>query len=242
LASPVVSPGSFIAPFKRPWLVISMALHGLLLFVPFIPRSPVATPATKPVKLTRLPPSPRPPVPKLTPLPTPKLSPSVPPSPVVKPLAPLPSPIVVLTPVPAPVPSPKVSPSPSPIASPSPVASPSPSPIASPSPSPEDPFADFPHVPGAQAGCAGSERCWQTPDTQWRSLAVNIQQDLTTQGYTLESVPLAEETGRQMYKVSKAGETPYYLSFVSTPQGTIYAFTEQPMTSGQMDILSGFSQ
>jgi len=103
-----------------------------------------------------------------------------------------------------------------------------------------DPFADFPHVSGAQAGCAGSERCWQTADTQWRAIANDIQQALKDKGYALESLPLAEETGRQVYRVFKAGEDPYYLSFISTPQGTVYSSTERPMTPNEMNMLSGF--
>jgi hypothetical protein len=140
--------------------------------------------------------------------------------------------------LPAPVaatPIPSVSPSLTPIPSISPSLTPLPTPSIDP-----DPFADFPHVSGAQAGCAGSERCWQTADTQWRAIANDIQQALKDKGYALESLPLAEETGRQVYRVFKAGEDPYYLSFISTPQGTVYSSTERPMTPNEMNMLSGF--
>ncbi|MBW4517654.1 MAG: hypothetical protein KME11_20815 [Timaviella obliquedivisa GSE-PSE-MK23-08B] len=242
-----------VQKIKRPYWVASVVLHGLLLLVPLASPPSTEAPPTKPIKLTRLPlaePSPVPllkpsPIRQPSPLPNPSQIlpssvpplPSSPPSPRasrvnISPSPPSPAPVAA-TPIPSP-PSPSPSPSSSPDPLPTPLSTPSPSPTI-----PPDPFAGFPHVSGAQAGCAGSERCWQTADTQWRSIAVNIQQDLQDKGYVLDPLPLADETGRQVYRVSKAGEEPYYLSFISTPQGTIYSSTERPMTPEEMNILSG---
>jgi hypothetical protein len=94
-------------------------------------------------------------------------------------------------------------------------------------------------VEGAQAGCHASESCWQTADTQWRSLATSLRQTLQMQGYSLEELPLDEDTGRRIYRVSKPNEIPYYLNLVSTREGTVYFLTEQPMTAEALNQVSG---
>lgn len=51
----------------------------------------------------------------------------------------------------------------------------------------------------------------------------------------LEEIPLADDTGREVFRVSKSGEAPYYLSFISTTtQGTVYRLTAQPLTDQEM--------
>jgi hypothetical protein len=94
-------------------------------------------------------------------------------------------------------------------------------------------------VEGAQVGCHSSESCWQTSNTQWRSLATNLRETLQTQGYSLEEVPLDNDTGRRIYRVSKPDETPYYLNLISTQEGTVYFLTAQPMTPEALNQVAG---
>ncbi len=229
-----------------PWLAISLGLHGLLLFLPLPAQPPqpadraTADPleTTDSVQVVKLPA---------------EIPPSPSPAQLVKPVKPA-SPVAAASPTPIPprpaaVARPTVRPSPS-VAipqSPAPAASPVPSPIpspvlASPSPLPSptpDPLANFPHIAQAQVGCLNSKQCWQTSDTQWRTISSTVKQQLENQGYILEAVPLDDETGRQMYRVLKANETAYFLSFISTTQGTVYLITQQPMTPEEMQQVSG---
>ncbi|MBD3884892.1 hypothetical protein IFO70_24460 [Phormidium tenue FACHB-886] len=239
---------------RSPWLAISVALHSLVLVLPLLPQSSSEIPQEQVVKLTDLPELSdaerrKPAVSSPTPAPS-----APPPSPSLQPSAsPLPRrvfapvPVVPSAPLPAAsVPPPAATPTPTPPPSPTPTPSftPTPSPVVSPTPTPTptpaaDPLTNFPHVSNAQVGCNDSERCWQTPDTQWRAIADTIQQNLQDKGYALEEVPLAEEAGRRVYRVVKAGEPPYYLNFISTTEGTAYLFTDEPMTLAEMDTVAG---
>ncbi len=235
----------------RPMWFFSIGLHGLLLLIPIPPQpepEPAPNPKKKAVKVTQLPPPPSPP--------SPQPSPSVQlpkPSPRVQPTSPLPikpfprlrqTPPLIVQPSPRvqpPQPSPVVgqstpTPTPSsPITSTTPTPSPTPSAQPTPSPSPDEPFADFPHVDGVQPGCNNSLSCWQTAETQWRSVSENLKQNLEAQGYVVEKLELADDTGRSAYQVSKDGETKYYLNLLSTKQGTVYLLTKEQLTPEELD-------
>ncbi|NEQ28103.1 MAG: hypothetical protein F6K28_55770 [Microcoleus sp. SIO2G3] len=247
----------------RPMWFLSIGLHGLLLLIPIPPQpepEPASNPKKKAVKVTQLPPPPSPPSPQPSPSlqlpkPSPRMQPTLPPpvkpfprlrqtpplivqrSPRVQP--PQPSPVVEQS-TPTPTPStPVTSSAPTPSSTPTPLATPSPSPTPSaeptPSPSPDEPFADFPHVDGVQPGCNNSLSCWQTTETQWRTVSENLKQNLEAQGYVVKKLELADDTGRTAYQVSKDGETKYYLNLLSTKQGTVYLLTKEQLTPEELN-------
>jgi hypothetical protein len=86
-----------------------------------------------------------------------------------------------------------------------------------------------------QPGCNNSLSCWQTAETQWRSVSENLKQNLEAQGYVVEKLELADDTGRSAYQVSKDGETKYYLNLLSTKQGTVYLLTKEQLTPEELD-------
>jgi hypothetical protein len=242
----------------RPWVIVSVGLHVVVLLLPLPNRSTSELPLSEePVRITQLPASPSPTVPSPVAVP----SPPVPPSPTVQatPVAPRPTAPVTARPAappPAsPTPSPQASPSPTPQASSSPPAptpspqanldagqpAPLPSVTASPAPSPEVATsfaAEIPHTAiGGEPGCGGQENCWQTQDTQWRSVARALEQELENQGYEVESQTDDEVPGFRVYEVSKNGETEY-LNLLSTLQGTFYVLADQPMTRDELEQLT----
>lgn len=233
----------FPFPIKRlrPWLLVSVALHAAVFVAPLLPSPPPSLP--EPEDTVNL--APRPPLPSTSPAPRPTVTASRP-SPAVTVPVPQPSARPVLppraSPRVAPPPPPKAaapavlaSPVPTPVPSPSPVLSPAPLPvIASPASEPPSPYATFPHVEGTTAGCGGQENCWQSADTQWRSLARTLEQDLQNQGYSATQLDLETDTGVRVYRVAKAGEPEYYLNLISTFQGTVYLISEQPMTAAEI--------
>lgn len=260
----------------RPWLLVSLALHALVLFLPLLPD----TDAIEPDEIVQLTPAARlpSPTPRLTPPPSPSAPPvSVRPSPVASPApvrvqpplrqAPVltPRPVVVSpSPSPAPQPTPAATPSATPLPTPSPtptpaaptetpaaIATPSPDglPSPSPTPSPDVPFADFPHLEGAEPGCGATPSadaadapvtCWQLADSQWRTVSQSVIQALESNGYELTAIELASETGRRLYAVSQEGEVKYYLALVSTLNGTRYQLTPERPTEQQLDELADF--
>lgn len=111
-------------------------------------------------------------------------------------------------------------------------APPSPEPIASPDPVPPPsiPFADIPLVAGAQTGCFGLGTCHQVVGTNFRTTGQTLEGQLKAQGYTIKSRDDLEETGREVYEISKNQET-RYLNVLSSDLGsTIYLVTTQPIT------------
>lgn len=227
----------------RPWLLLSVALHAAIFVAPLVPSPPPSLP--EPEDTVNL--APRPPLPSTSPAPLPTVttatpSPSVtvpvpqsPPRPVLPPQVPprvaRPNPPKAATPA-VPLPSPAATPSPTPVPSPSPSLSPTPLPVvASPPSESPGPYATFPHVEGTSAGCGGRENCWQSADTQWRSLARTLEQNLQDQGYSVTQLDLETDTGVRVYRVTKASEPAYYLNLISTFQGTVYLISEQPMTA-----------
>lgn len=237
----------------RPWFAVSIALHGILIYLPI----PEAPPPPELVSLTELPPTVSIPL-VVTPIASPSPTPAAPtPTPkLVIPPAPAPPRSIatprstsIATPRPAPVTPPtsaqSPTPAPAPIATPSPSPTPptpTPTPTLSPTPTPTPsptPSSEVPLVEGAIAGCLGSEQCWETPDTQWRSIARNLQQTLRGQGYELTEIPLSDDTGRRVYRLTKPDEPPQYLNLISTLQGTRYLFSEEQMTTEQLNEAAG---
>jgi hypothetical protein len=101
-------------------------------------------------------------------------------------------------------------------------------------------MAEFPHLEGAEPACDGRSQCWQIPDSQWRGIAQTLQDSLVSQGYELNELELENDAGRRVYEVIQDEEIVYYLTLVSTFEGTIYRLTEEPMTTAEIDELAGF--
>jgi hypothetical protein len=232
--------------FIRPALLLSLGLHALLLLLPLLPdRSTesaevdTATPEETAVSLTPLPiePTPQPsiadaPLPSSapTPIPTPSVSSPVP--------APVPAPIPAPAPLPAPLPTvdpaPAASPA-SPEAAPSPTPSPTPAAVAPPQNQIVAPFADFPHLTEASA-CANqaTEGCRQVSGN-FRQVSQTLREQLRQQGYTVSLQDDLEETGRQVYAVTKDDRT-RYLSVISSELGsTAYVLAAEPVTQADIE-------
>jgi len=251
---------SFPVQWLRPWMLVSLALHAVVLSAPLLPSATlpepeetvtmVPIPQLPPASVVPNPPVPNPPVPSSSitvpaaqaiqapaQRPTPKsvLPPQLPI--VVRPARTAVPPVLPTNSLPAPTPAPAaIAPSiPAAVVSPSPTLSPSPTPaISSPTPEATPPYANVPHVAGTTAGCGGRENCWQSADTQWRAIARRLEQDLQTQGYAVSPVDLETETGVRVYRVSKTGTLDYYLNLISTFQGTVYLMSKQPMTAEEI--------
>jgi hypothetical protein len=105
-------------------------------------------------------------------------------------------------------------------------------------PEPPAPFANFPHLAGAQATCPGLATCWRSPvSSSWRAAASDLRDRLESQGYRLSNVTgevLAIDSGVRVYAVSKAGEPDYFLNLVSVSDGVLYTMTAEPMTTEQV--------
>jgi hypothetical protein len=97
----------------------------------------------------------------------------------------------------------------------------------------DNPYADFPHLEGAEATCGEVSDCWRSPVvTSWRSAARDLERRLTDQGYAIADVTgqvIDIDSGVQVYAVSKPGEPTYYLNFISVGDGVLYTMTDEPM-------------
>ncbi|MEO1144458.1 MAG: hypothetical protein AAFY26_02510 [Cyanobacteria bacterium J06638_22] len=239
--------------FLRPWLLLALMLHGVVLWLPLLSgeEPPEPEPEPEAVSLTPLPLPPEeeaivlPPSPPPVPPPAPEPSPqAIAPAPQVQPQ---PQQLVIIpqTPEPSPTPSPEPAASPSPTEpsvadpspSPDPAASPSPSPTATP---PETPWTDLPHIEGATAGCGGQDVCWQTDTRRWSTVRETLEADLVAQGYTLREV--TSEVGVNpdfagIFAVENDTEVDYYLHFVSSLEGARYIAAEEPMMEEDLDAL-----
>lgn len=137
--------------------------------------------------------------------------------------------------------APKSAPEPPPqIAEPAPRPSfdPPPAPPVEPEPAEPLPYANFPHLEGAQSTCEGLVDCWRSPvSSSWRGAAGDLQERLESQGYSVNNVTgevLSIDSGVRVYAISKPGESDYYLNLVSVRDGLLYTMTPEPMTTEQV--------
>lgn len=234
--------------FIRPALLLSLGLHMLLFLLPLLPdrvAEPDETDAVEPeetsVALTPLPlePTPQPSVADSSPasIPTPAPVPAPVNSPVPAPVPPIaPAPLPTPIPTPAPV---EVAPTPS-AASPEPRSEAVPFPSASPTvPPPQTqivaPLADFPHL-AESSGCSNqaTEGCRQVGGN-FRQVSQALREQLRQQGYTVSPRDDLEETGRQVYEVTKDDRT-RYLSIISADLGeTVYVLAAEPVTQADIE-------
>lgn len=218
--------------------------------VPLAPVSLTAPPKPSPVAAVILPPLSRPQdnqgaiaPPRLATVPPVVLPAAVTqaPPPAASPL--VTRPVAALLPRPLVAPAAAVPPPPPPLPSPTPAQAVPPSPPAetktATETSPESTLVALvnahPAVAGAQQGCAGRDDCWQTNNTQWREVATNLVQGLQTEGFEIEQLDLEQDTGVRVYRISKGEEPDYYLTLISTFQGTRYVMSQQPMTLDELN-------
>jgi|GEM_PF-1529361 len=103
-------------------------------------------------------------------------------------------------------------------------APPDPEPSLAPEPEPSEPtpYADFPHLEGAEATCGGIADCWRSPASSWRSASADLEDRLENAGYTLTNVTgegLDVDIGVRVYTVKQEEEVLYYLNLVSVAGG-----------------------
>ncbi|MFQ4138755.1 hypothetical protein PGN35_020815 [Nodosilinea sp. PGN35] len=230
---------------SRPWLgivcaIASLAAHGALLAFAL----PDTAPESPPLEALPEPP-PRLDDVAVTVLPRPAVDPppaAAPATPTAFPAAPTPA---AARPQVAPQAPTAPTATAQPEAPPDPVAvAPEPAPFTPSEPStpteppPPAPYADFPHLEGAQAACEGVADCWRSPvSSSWRSAAGDLQARLEAQGYTVRNITgevLSIDSGVRVYAVSRPGEAKYYLNLVSVREGVLYTMTAEPMTSDQV--------
>ncbi len=87
-----------------------------------------------------------------------------------------------------------------------------------------NPFADFPHYPGAKTGCFGKDSCRQTTD-ELKLVAAYFEKQLPAKKYDIQ--PGANEASKKVYQVSKGGLTQYLNLFAE--QGTVYVLAPDPL-------------
>jgi hypothetical protein len=208
-------------------LPIAIGLHGLLFAIP-IPStdSEAEKSSTESVNIVNLPkPSPAPTIASRQP--TPKVQPSLSSRPITPTASPIPQPST------QPQPQTVLSLQPSP--SPSPSLSSSPSPSASPSPSPTDAL----QITGAVPGCNGRAGCWQIADSNGRTVAGNLEQQLEKQGFILTQKDLDQDTGFRVYEVAKDGVKQYYLHMIWSDRGTAYIRNDNLLSHSQLTTITG---
>lgn len=233
----------------RPALFLSVGLHLLLLLLPILPdrtseedaASTQVEPEETQVALTPLPIAPTPePQPAVVPSPMPSLAAqppvSSPPAPIRNsaPTIPQPQPVA---------PSAAQPPILQPTAPVSPTsAQPSPAVASSPAAPPNRivaPFASFPHLDGSQPGCFDQSAgdCQQISGN-FRQVSQALTTQLSNQGYDVKQRNDLEETGRQVYEVTK-DEVTRYLSVISSDlAGTAYILASEPVTQADIEQIA----
>lgn len=209
----------------RPALFLAIAIHGLLIFTPLPAQKEPSGDRSQSEVETRV-----------ARLPT-----LVSPKPVLSPMAPPRSPSQLPLPQVAPIQSaPRLTTQP---ALPAPMASPvqSSAPLPQPDPIVEQtppaanlqiPFANFPDLAGAQAGCFGSGNCRQVSNgIPFRNAAQTLEQQMVAQGYEVSERDDLSETGQKIYQLKAQDGTMRYLSVLSSAVGaTIYILSPEPAT------------
>lgn len=231
----------------RPMLLMSLALHGLLLFLPTSSEPKSQIPAEKPPKQEAV---------KITQLPTPAKSVAKPPTkappairqPVRPPAAlvirqrtipPLPQKTaqpVQKTNTPPPASAPPITPSSGDQAS---------NPTSESTAALNDPFANFPKYPNTQAGSFGllkgeaDKNSQQTPDAL-DDVVKFFEKELQTEGFEYEAQPDVEGEGKKIkyYQVSKGNSKPQFLHLIGTEgSGTVIFLAPQALGIGDLENL-----
>jgi hypothetical protein len=73
-------------------------------------------------------------------------------------------------------------------------------------------------------------------ETQWRSVASNLEQQFEQQGYRVDKLDdLEDEEGMGIYELTKPGTPPHYLHFLLTDQGTVYFLDSKRLSRGELE-------
>ncbi|MGF1496178.1 MAG: hypothetical protein ACFB8W_05055 [Elainellaceae cyanobacterium] len=212
----------------HPMGLLSLALHGVLIFLPIASSEKDAQEtATEPISIQ---------ITAMPEVPDRQLD-----APAVLP------PDLVVPPIAEPS-----SPSPAPVASPSqaaPPAAPQPperspsaasptSPVPTPELPPPDsaplPFANFPHLPSAAAGCFGLGNCHQVEGENFRQMGTSLVDQLVAEGYEVRSRDDLDDSGIKVYEVTRNGES-QYLSLLQPDLGTsVYVLAAAPVTTADL--------
>jgi hypothetical protein len=75
---------------------------------------------------------------------------------------------------------------------------------------------------GAEPGCNGAKDCWQVEETQWRTIAGNLEDRLQGKGYTVKQLDLNDDIGLRVYEIIQHSSAKFYLHLLSTSQGTVF--------------------
>jgi outer membrane biosynthesis protein TonB len=235
-----------LQPWVRPMLLVSIALHGLLLAIPMPPKPKPEAPKKEleKVKITQIPTTP--PAPKSSVRPSPRPTPLVRQSPRPKP-TPVrrPSTIPPITqaraiprpqsqpssqPTPQQTPSPTVQQTPPP---PAPEQTSSPAPEQSPNSEVQNPFADFPFPDSAKIGSLGLLS--GETDKSARNTADGLDQVVSFYNSQLPSkkftsTPVTDEADLKVYEVAKEGGERQYLHLISKEGKTVIVLASQQIT------------
>lgn len=95
----------------------------------------------------------------------------------------------------------------------------------------KNPFADFPHYPGAKPGYSGKQSIRQTEDGLDQMVA-HFKEQLPARKYKASSV--TDEPDKKVYRVFK-GDMAQYLSLFTVPEGTVYVLSPQPVNLDELN-------
>lgn len=230
----------------RPMLFMSLALHGLILFLPTSSEPKPQTPAEKLPKQEAV---------KITQLPTPAKSvakpPKAPPAirqPVRSPAAPVMRQRSTIPPLPQKTAKPVQKTNTPPSASAPPIT---PSSADQASPTSEstaalnDPFANFPKYPNTQPGSFGLLKGEADKNSQQTTDALDnvvefFEKELQTEGFQVTAQPDVEGEGKKIkyYQVSKGNSKPQFLHLIGTDgSGTVIFLAPQALGIGDLENL-----
>lgn len=128
---------------------------------------------------------------------------------------------------------------PSVVAPPSPSVSPE---LSSTPPEPELPpslplpFSNFPHLASGESGCFGLGNCRQINGGNFRQVSADLIEQLGMQGYDVRSRDDIEDSGIKVYEVSKDHVT-QYLSVLQPELGvSVYVLAAEPVTTSELQL------
>jgi hypothetical protein len=94
----------------------------------------------------------------------------------------------------------------------------------------DGPMSDFPHYPGAAAGCLGLPSCFSA-SSPFADIAQYFEKELPLKKYTIQ--PSISEADRKVYQVSKGGAS-QYLTVLADGTTTEYVLAAEPQTQGSL--------
>ncbi|MGJ3253525.1 MAG: hypothetical protein ACFE0J_20685 [Elainellaceae cyanobacterium] len=230
----------------RPMLLLSLLLHGVFLLVP-VPANQqsddrLESSEETSIKITQLPDRTQaPPTPDSSEPPTPDSS--EPPAPKPRASSSVPSRSPSSSPIPPASPRPTTpADSSEPSTRPDLAAPETPETPETPEPPVADstplPFANFPHLANARAGCFGLGNCRQVEGGSFRQVGTNLVDQLKDQGYDVDPRDDLEETGIKVYEVTHDGDT-QYLTVLSPwsgeTGGAFYVLAPEPITPNDLE-------